>query len=427
MAQNGIGTIHKLDMYSTVTNARFNITQLISEISYYESLESPTASMTISILDATDFKHSVPILGNEQLIYSLSDTFDDNVRLFGGMRLYKLANAMRVKRDTDSYDLFFTREHMVQDQYAVVEETMGPMLASDMVENIVRGIMKSTKMLRCEKTEGLTVTTFPRVSPFTAIDMIASEAKSARGNSASAYVFYETNKAFMFSTLDALFEQKPVRTFYYLENQVKSDNAIESSRILSLEQPRAFDMMGGVASGQWGVKISSIDTISKTFASTTHLYGKSFNDTGHADGTTPLVSDQTQKELATKITREKLLVTSAGRATNAYVLSKTPDAAHQYRRRTEFAGREIVSLSSLMTSAIKIAVYGNSSLKAGDMIEIFIPATGIRKPGDVKNKLLSGKYLILALCHRFRGDGTYITTIECAKDSFSTKLSGGDF
>jgi len=62
------------------------------------------------------------------------------------------------------------------------------------------------------------------------------------------------------------------------------------------------------------------------------------------------------------------------------------------------------------------------------VIDVNVPATGKRASvSEITNKSVSGKYLIVALCHRIRTDGTYVTTMECARDSFDEPLGVGEF
>ena len=71
---SGSGLIHELSIESTSSRIILDFKNIFTEISYYESMDSPSASMSISIADGVTLKTSLPIIGGENVRFSLSDS-----------------------------------------------------------------------------------------------------------------------------------------------------------------------------------------------------------------------------------------------------------------------------------------------------------------------------------------------------------------
>ena len=71
--RSGTGLIHGIAIKSTTTGETIDISNLVIETSYYESLEQPSISMTLSIADGVGLRSSLPIIGGEIISFSFSD------------------------------------------------------------------------------------------------------------------------------------------------------------------------------------------------------------------------------------------------------------------------------------------------------------------------------------------------------------------
>jgi hypothetical protein len=76
------------------------------------------------------------------------------------------------------------------------------------------------------------------------------------------------------------------------------------------------------------------------------------------------------------------------------------------------------------SNKIMIMVPGNSMLRAGQVINVEIPALEPKKDKDWKDPYLSGKYLIANLKHEIiiNEQGKYTTTLELIRDSLPESI-----
>ena len=90
----GTALVKTFSISGTTPNpAVSDISSLYNEINYYESIDSPAVTMTASIVDSTDLKSSLPIVGGEGIVYDFSDSLQESISITGAMRLFKLALA----------------------------------------------------------------------------------------------------------------------------------------------------------------------------------------------------------------------------------------------------------------------------------------------------------------------------------------------
>jgi len=426
--KSGTGLIHALAVKSTSTDQTVDIKGITTEISYYESIDLPSMSMTLNLADGIGFRTSLPLIGGEIISYSLSDSDKNAVKITGSQQVYKLSNKIRVAHNLDGYSIFLSSQEMIKDQYTIISNTQESINVDQMVKKIFDEYItpiSNKKLITLESTDGLFDSTFPRVSPFTALNYLAEEAKAADTRSSSNYFFFENSKGYHFASFQYLMRQPPKTTFYYLENRIPGDEKFERNRIVSMEEEVGFDILNGVSTGQFGTQVLSIDPVAKRFRSSQYLYNKDFAQVDHTDQY-PRLAPQVSKTLGSSISREKFIISNSHRGNVPFVTERDTNSQNTFRRRQDFLASETASRADLMSNITKLLVDGVSNLNAGDTIMVMLPQSGqsnlTRRQTD---GFAGGKYLITAVAHRFGPLGMrYGTAIECVKDSYSQPVSG---
>lgn len=425
---SGSGLIHELSIESTTTRTTLDIKTISTEISYYESINSVTPSLTLSVADAVGLKTSLPIIGGETVRFSLSDSEINSNRISGRMLVYKLASKTRVYNGVDTYDIFLMPTEMMQDQYQVIEDFQDNEKIDSMVSKIFRnGISDKTdkRLTTIESTEGLYSTTFNRISPFTALTYLANEAQSADRRSTSNYFFFGTSKGYTFASFQYLMRQEPKKIYYYLHDRIQGDKQFDRNRIVNMAEPIGFDIGHGIMDGQFSTQILSLDPVAKRFRTNEYLYNRDYGAVDHL-GRYPRLSPESSQRFGSTASREKFIVSNSYQGTIPYITENDSDVQNTYRRRQDFLGQETASKADILTNVTKILVHGDSSLVAGDTIIIQIPKSGELSTRDRQMDGFSGgKYLITSLSHRFGPGGmSYVTAIECVKDAYSQPVDG---
>ena len=433
--KNGTALLKELVLQSTAPgNIKFDISHIYSDFTYYESIDSPTVSAKIGIVDAIDMKSSLPIVGGETLSYKFADSSDDSTDIAGKFRLYKMPKRSRLKAGTDTYDLVFTTNEFFKDQYNVIDQALGPMPISDMVKGLFNSYIapvSGKKLMALDPTIGISRQIFSRISPMTAIDYLGSEANSARKENSSVYFFFETADGYYFTTLEQLYSNPESHTFYYFEGQNTPENEsqFDGQRIIAIEEEVGFDLLDGVHSGEFSVLVSALDPLAKTFNQSSYQYQRDFSSIEHSGGKWGRISGSVGTELGSdKYSFEKYVVTNASIGKLDYVAARDPELQQRFRQRQNFLAQETAGIARLNANKVMLSVYGDSSIRAGETIRIFYPPSGEPYVGkDLYDKMMSGKYLVTAVAHSFSQNGEYRTHMEVAKDTYEKPIGLGDF
>lgn len=426
--RSGTGLIQGITVKSTTTNQTIDISDLVIEVSYYESIDKPSTSMSLSIVDGVGLRSSLPMIGGETVSFSFSDSEKETTRISGSMQIYKLTNKTRINPGFDGYEIFAAPKEMLKDQYTIISNSKESTNIDDMVKKIFDeniAPISNKKLVTLESTEGSFDSIFPRVSPFTALNHLSNEAKSEDVRSTSNYFFFENSKGYHFVSFQYLMRQPVKKIFYYLEDRIPGDKAFERNRIVSMQEDVGFDILEGISSGQFGTQVLSIDPVAKRFRSSSYLYNRDFSKYDHS-ASNPKLSPQTSEIFGSSISREKFIVSNSYRGTIPFVTERDSDAQNVFRRRQEFLAAETASKAELLSNVTKILVHGDSTLCVGDTIEIRIPQSGESNLRRRQTDGFSGgKYLIVALAHRVGPKGLrYGTALECVKDSYSQPVDG---
>lgn len=409
-----------------------DISSLYSDFSYYESIDSPSVSITASIVDSANLKGSLPIVGGEGIVYEFSDSMPDSLQIKGVSRVFKMNNRVRLKKGTDSYNIICTTNEFLRDQYTIVDQTYNEFTAAELVAKIVENFITrdfGKTLQSIDETDGIVRHTFTRTSPFTAIKLLAQESKSSDEKSSSVFFFFENADGYHFRSLESLFAAPPIKTFYYIEDQVggATDSIVETNRITSIQEETGFDILSGVNRGEFGVLVSAYDPIAKQFTKKTYSHQIDYATSTHVGGGKDILSASMSDEVGTSPSFEKYIVTNSNAANIDYVVENFPELQQTARKRQDFLHTETAAAARINSRTLKFAIKGDSSLRAGCTINIFYPPSGESRTDKATDRYISGKYLITALAHRITQDGNYATTIECTKDSYDQSIILGEF
>lgn len=409
-----------------------DISSLYSDFSYYESIDSPSVSITASIVDSANLKGSLPIVGGEGIVYEFSDSMQDSLQIKGVSRVFKMSNRVRLKKGTDSYNIICTTNEFLRDQYSIVDQTYNEFTAAELVAKIVENFITpdfGKTLQSIDETDGIVRHTFTRTSPFTAIKLLAQESKSSDEKSSSVFFFFENADGYHFRSLESLFAAPPTKTFYYIEDQVAgaTDSIVENNRITSIQEETGFDILSGVNRGEFGVLVSAYDPIAKQFTKKTYSHQIDYATSTHVGGGKDILSASMSQEVGASPSFEKYIVTNSNAANIDYVVENFPELQQTARKRQDFLHTETAASARIDSCTLKFAIKGDSSLRAGCTINIFYPPSGESRTDKETDRYISGKYLITALAHRITQDGNYATTIECTKDSYDQSIILGEF
>jgi hypothetical protein len=448
------GLVHFSDLSITNTAGKeqVEVKKLLAEFRYYEDIFSPAVSATLTLIDGTALQETLPIVGGEKVkirFAALDDLAEDEelkyVEISASLTCYKVSKPQNVNEKTVGYTLFMTTDTFLtnnnEDRLVrrgfrgkpIVPDRNTDPNAIGVLEDLMDLVYEYTpkgekkKALVTETTEGVFNYTFPSVSPFKAINILCSQAKSAK-NPASNYVFFESDE-YYFITLQELVKQgnifDPVETYYFIEEtegleKPKDLKGIKDwQKILMVEEVAKLDILNSSTEGAFGGVTKTFDPMAKSFSRKEYNYEKDFKTDKDSQST---LTAESSKKFAASPTSESFHATNATIAKSNYATSADPGLQQGYKRTGEFAAEERAATQQLLSQRINVAVHGNSRLRVGKIVDLQFPLNTVTKEGGKKNdEYKTGKYLILAVMHVVDALGKYTTVMECAKDSFEAK------
>ena len=192
------------------SGARINIADQVQELNIYESIDTPYISGNILLQDSSGIAESLPLLGQERLLFKLRTPSHEGSINFNNYH----AIIYNVEKRFSSSE----REHVIVLNWSTVDHLKNIRTKisasfkgsiSDIVQKILKGTnyLNSKKPLFIEPSKNIRKFVIPNLTPFQAINLIKTEAVSAEQNSPH-YVFFETPNGYHFRSFDSLLGNK---------------------------------------------------------------------------------------------------------------------------------------------------------------------------------------------------------------------------
>ena len=426
----GLVDFPELTLTNTDGSQTENISNIIAELSYYEDIFSPAISCSVLLVDAISLQDSLPIAGGEVLKLRLRAKGDDadDAEIEVKLQVYKTSDTFYYNEKTLAYSIFSTTEELLTNEASdrLIREGTKNFTIHETVKNIFKNNISKVsnkELVTVEETEGIFNHTFPSVNPFRAMNIMCSEAKSAK-NISSNFVFFETDKGYHFVTLQQLFEKKPIETYIYIEEingmQRKSDlsGVKDYQKIIAVENVDDFNLLKSAQKGTYSGITKTLDVLAKSFFSKIYNYSKDFKSVNNEKADNQTLTKESIKKFTSSPTKESFVTTNSKVSQLSYVKGFQPEMEQSFRRMQDFEAIETAATEQLLSQKINVMIHGNPRLHAGDTVNLTFPEVSVTEKGKRRtNDSTSGKYLITAVVHRVNVTHKYTTLIECVKDT----------
>jgi len=379
-------------------------------ISYYESLFSPSVNVTIETTDVSGFVSREEIYGGQSIEISIK-MFDPDIDDF------------KIKKD--KHGLVVNSVKNVTMDFKESKSTL-ECVSKDFLKNEVArlnrrftgNITEIVKKIMEEEPKGIETTKDIEVDQATnsytfcgnlkrSIDTIQWLQPKAKSENQFGFLFFEDYDGYKFKSIESLLKQEP-----FTDQPFEMSQASTSSRfaILDAVMVQTNDVFLNMRSGTYNNDTTYIDLISQT---------KSVDDF-KIDNLKDLKNPPKLPDNLTDSTSRKML-----RFDDPGVMQKGS------KREDEQPKEELAKIQNqsyarnnlLFSQALKIKVSFNPSLRVGKIIEVRLPVDTDSSESGVKyQKLgkgdLSGKYLISELRHKV-GSNKSSTHLTLVRDLFT--------
>jgi len=410
----------RIDDITIITANGFtnDITPQVVGLEIYEDIFSPFISGKVAIKDSQELTNLFPLIGEEFIRISvrtpgLPDSENFINREFA---IYKMDDRMESKERESIFVLHFISKEAVSDLNKKLSKGY-----DGQIHEIVKKLytdqdsLQTSKSVNIEETQNKTKFIANFWEPTKCLQYMADSAVDMQGN--PAYVFFENKYGFHFVSLISLYTGTPLKQRFVKSNHSSDvgsnggsakDYDKDYQAIINLDAPEAFNYMERLKSGLYGSEIIYFDMLAQQYVH------KGF------------VPEWDKKKSLNPFPLWTEKVTARTRAALIH--------GHQYFNAFENYGdvsntKTVQERKHILAKAegykVTISVFGRMDYSAGQRVKLDIPIkTQIREnttQDEVLDGLMSGYYLIGALCH-FITREKHECTMELIKDSYVTEL-----
>ena len=379
-------------------------------IDYYESIESPTISMTVSFVDIDQMLGQEGITGGELIDLRVQINGFDDFEIKSKKHRLMLNSVTNMITDTNKQFAtlqFVSVESIINETSRINKKLTGNV--SNTVKNILiqgentdkKGI-QSPKKLHMDNALNSYSFMGNLKRPFNIIQWLQPKTQSSKTN--FGFLFYESHDGYHFKSIENLLKQKSIR-------YTKTDKPIEGDfRILKNNLNQTNDVGLNLRSGMYANKTIYIDIENQL---------KEIVDSTTDDFKLPK-QNKLLEDLQNKPSRLMLRVNDFGVAQKG---AKKKDV-QKLSELAVYQNKSYIRNNLLFSQSLSIAIPLNTTLRAGFVIDIKLPlkkgdgGDSTNSTGNEKTNDPSGKYLISELRHVL-GAGAAETQLTLIRDVFT--------
>ena len=202
------------------SGVELDISGVLVEVQLYESIDTSSVTGTVSFVNTDGLSNSGPIIGQEYLKLKIrTPTFEKEENIIDFTENVLHVTNVTVSQVGNKGELILMNvitSEAVRNQGAVVSRSMEGTY-DQFVETLLKSDLKCTKKLDIERTEGVRKYVLPNnTSPFDLIKIFRRKAVSADPEHmlSPTYVFFENFRGYHFKTLEKMYGQEPVMTYF---------------------------------------------------------------------------------------------------------------------------------------------------------------------------------------------------------------------
>ena len=387
----------------------YDITRGNPSINYYESVTSPSISMTLSFMDIDQMISREGITGGEMIdLEIIIPDFEEKFKIESKKQKLVL-NAVRDVITSTNKQIatleFVSEESLINETSRVNKKFTGTVtqIVKELLETEVKGI-QTEKEIKTDNAVNKYSFVGNLKRPFETIQWLCPKAQASAKN--FGFLFFENRDGFHFKSIENLLKQEP--EFLYK----KPDRPTETDlRIIESNLNQSNDMGMNARMGMYSNRTIYIDLENETYEEI------DFN-ISELNPDKPLKVIETLKE---KPTRLMFRILDQG----ALQKGSTKEEVEKRNELAVYQNKSYIRNNLLFSQSLNISVPINPELRAGQIIEVQFPLKddtnqeATDKFGKDKDNDISGKYLISELRHVI-GGGKSSTQLNLIRDTFTT-------
>jgi|LWDU01.1.fsa_nt_gi hypothetical protein len=411
-------TRRKSEWNVTITNnagVEFDISNIIDQISIYESLYNNCMFGNIKIRNSVGFIETFALLGSggEKIKIDIGTPNVSGMQENSLIKEFVLNSLSDIKRFDDgtgaeSCVIGFVSPFLIKNNVTKISRSFDAMSSSEIVEYISLDVLELgidptkefTALITNTESKHTKNIVVPNWKPFQLFNFLSRNSISLEGD--SNYIFFENNEGFNFTTLEYLKSLPPIRMIsleqppVHMKQSAQGKTSSQGNIAVNYGESRRFDITAGVSDGMFGSKVISHNILTKKyeeFEITNIKQDSKLGDVGFGD-----------------VFKENQIPEShVGYMSGNYVYD-----VHDKGARSHYPLYDL-KMAELRCNNIKFDIPGDTNVFAGNVVEVLIPSN--TQESDEMDKYMSGNFLITAIHHKLNNT-EYTMTVELSKDGF---------
>jgi hypothetical protein len=420
--------VAKIDITSLITDKRFNVSNQLITIQFFEDMFSPFITGSLIFKESLDFASNFPFVGEEVIDLKIFTPTMDKSKpktgvIEGRFYIYKMADREQIAERNTVYQLHFISIDAIADLNTKISKGYDGKI-SDIAETLLKGEdeLSSERPLLIEETSNKIKYVSNFWSPVRNLNYIVQHAQN-KGKSPT-YVFYESRYGYNFVSLDTLNAQEPAQ--YFINNSSsdsispdggsKRNYENDYKRITELNIPITHDYMDRVMNGAYGSTMLFMDLAKKEYFNLKHSFLKDWGKEG----------EETRLNKY-PVTSNKIYTTYRASMYNDVIensLFTDYDDVSNVRTRQ----KRISRLKQAEAYKINIVVCGRTDYTVGQKVNVKSfksePIKGSDADEDILDNIISGNYLIATINHVIDRE-KHECHMQLIKDSLTINLDKG--
>ena len=414
----------KLDAYELTSlymesesGGKVDLKPLYQTISFVEDMSKVALSGSVLIKDAVNLFDSFPISGYEKIHITFRTPGIESDFIKKSFDVTEITDRVKAANErAEVYRIKFVSPAVLANKSKKISKSFTGKI-SDIAKKIYSEYIGGE--LSAQETKNEQRYVVPRWSPFKAIEWLSQRAIPAKKSPETNYMFFENLDGHQFVTISELCDQDPAMSYFSVPTKVREPGErstenfarlfsnVKNYRVLKTNQKLKEFMDGAYSSVLYVHDV------------TTKQWGRFVYDYNEDEDSVRRVSKEKLTKNKDKYTENPAVVFNLTTKQTGLMGKDYPDVQN-HEEWLQRAGSQRILLDSVK---VKITVSGNSRLRIGDVVELFVPKTGSVKKSDTEwyDPYYSGRYLVTTLRHTITQDG-YTNTMLLSKNGYETGI-----
>ena len=411
---------YTLDYVYLYTNKglKLDIENIVNNFYINESLDTPFLEINIQIIDSVNLLEEHNINGNEKIEMLIKQSpfskKEDKNQWKLNLRISEVYGYVRNLPSKQFYNLKCTSEHMYLNSAKVLrrpfEGTIG-----NLIKKICNDINIKPKFIN-ESTKNVIKGIYPTIKPIQAANWLMRNAFE----DGTPFYFYETVlNGIHFDSYKSFVNKEVYKTFDFKPQIAKSLGSEGSfdeiaKRVRKITGPFNMSQLSAVSQGAYSSSLFTVDIATKDFKESNYTYTDNLKlNKNQPFNTDHKIFDREYSTLKESKNHFVSLNSKAFKQGNYHApLDKTLLKNESYLKNINF-------------NVLEITIPGDFNLEVGNKINLeIVKATTFEHLGDpasMKDKFLSGIYLVSKISHVFNEE--FMQIVEIKRDSLGVNIN----